>query len=181
LPNRQKRVSEIQPDRTAGRGRRQLPGKIRSNGRRFFIGYSKLVLSYGPMQRGQDPRLSVAQGVNAAMPVLAQRGSRAHAADNRATSAHAVIVSSFFLIVLAMCLVLGGHAAIDPLLKTAIAARESYAATGDVLYAMPDGIYCRHWSFNNMTGDVLESGIAPCPDDIARDHVRHTRGFAWMR
>jgi hypothetical protein len=99
--------------------------------------------------------------------------------DDGTTSAHAVIVSSVFLILLAASLLFGGHAAIDPLLRTVIAARDT-KAVGDVVYSMPDGKFCRHMSFDNVTAEVVEGTITPCPHDIARDEFRNkTGGFAW--
>jgi hypothetical protein len=108
-----------------------------------------------------------------------QIGPRVRLDDNGATSARAVIVSSLFFILLAASLLFGGHAAIDPLLRSVIAARDS-AATGDFVSAMPDGKFCRHMSFNNATSELIEGTIERCPDNIARDTFRNTaRGFAW--
>jgi hypothetical protein len=120
-------------------------------------------------------------------PVAADRAkrralqtSRLQVAGERTTSTHAVIVASLFLVVLAFGLLLGGHAAIDPLLRSAIAAREGQSM-GDVLYAMPDGIYCRHLSFDNATAEVAETAITHCPDDLVRYRARSPQGFAWGR
>jgi hypothetical protein len=60
-----------------------------------------------------------------------------------------------------------------------IAARDT-KAVGDVVYSMPDGKFCRHMSFDNVTAEVVEGTITPCPHDIARDEFRNkTGGFAW--
>jgi hypothetical protein len=100
-------------------------------------------------------------------------------AGDDATSAHAAIVSSLFLVVLAASLLFGGHAAIDPLLRSVAAARDA-RAVGDVVYSMPDGKYCRHMSFDNLTAEMVEGTVVPCPDDVARDEFRNkTDGFAW--
>jgi hypothetical protein len=99
--------------------------------------------------------------------------------EDGATSARAIIVSSIFLILLAATLLFGGRAAIDPLLRSAMAAREANAV-GDVVYSMPDGKFCRHMSFDNGTGDMAEGTVEQCPDDIARQEFRRTSsGFAW--
>jgi hypothetical protein len=99
--------------------------------------------------------------------------------EDGATSARAIIVSSLFLVLLAATLLFGGHAAIDPLLRSATAAREA-RAVGDVVYSMPDGKFCRHMTFDNGTGDMVEGTVERCPDDIARDEFRNTgNGFAW--
>ena len=104
--------------------------------------------------------------------------TQARLAEERAASARAVIASSLFLVLLAAALLVGGHAAIDPLLRSVIAARET-KAVGDVLYTMPDGIFCRHMSFDNATAEVVEGAIERCPTDISRGRARTSKGFAW--
>jgi hypothetical protein len=109
-----------------------------------------------------------------------RNGPRVRLDDNGATSARVVIVSSLFFILLAASLLFGGHAAIDPLLRSVIAARDS-AATGDFVSAMPDRKFCRHMSFDNATSEIIEGTVERCPDDMVREHFRDTsgRGFAW--
>ena len=80
----------------------------------------------------------------------ARRPSRARLQEERAKSASVAIASSLFLALIAAALLVGGHAAIGPLLRSAIAARDA-KETGDVVYTMPDGIFCRHMSFDNVT------------------------------
>jgi hypothetical protein len=94
------------------------------------------------------------------------------------TSLRAVIISSAFLMLFATATLVGGHAAIEPLLRSAVAAREA-KGIGDVVYAMPDGKLCRHMSFDNGTSEMVEGEIGPCPDGVARDMVRARRRFAW--
>lgn len=95
------------------------------------------------------------------------------------TSMRAVIVSTLFLVLITTAIMFGGHAAIDPLLRMATAARQS-ESVGDVMMPMPDGKYCRHMSFDNKTSEMNEGAIEPCPDDILRGQFRHSgRGFAW--
>jgi hypothetical protein len=106
------------------------------------------------------------------------RSTQARLAEERATSARAVIASSLFLMLLAATLLVGGHAAIDPLLRSVIAARET-KAVGDVLYTMPDGIFCRHMSFDNATAEVAEGAIERCPTDISKGRARTSKSFAW--
>jgi hypothetical protein len=98
--------------------------------------------------------------------------------DDGATSTRAVIASSTFLVLFAGTLLVGGHAAIDPLLRSVAQARES-RAVGDIVYTMPDGKFCRHMSFDNATAEMTENAIAPCQNDIARNRPRESRGFAW--
>jgi hypothetical protein len=97
-----------------------------------------------------------------------------------ATSLRAIIVSSLFLVLLAGSLLVGGHAAIDPLLRMAIAARDG-RTIGDVVLAMPDGKFCRHMSFDNNTAEIIEGAIERCPDGIINEHFRSVRNFAWVQ
>jgi hypothetical protein len=99
----------------------------------------------------------------------AGRRSRVWLAERRDKSARAGIVCALFLVLIAAALLIGGQAAIDPLLRSAIAARET-KALGDVFYAMPDGVYCRHMSFDNATAEVIEGALEPCSRDIAIEH-----------
>lgn len=110
----------------------------------------------------------------------ARRSARARFEAEREKSASVVIVSSLFLVLIAAGLLIGGHAAIDPLLQSAIAARGSNGpGAGEVLYTMPDGIFCRHVSFDNATAEMVEGAIERCADDITRDHAHSVNGFAW--
>jgi hypothetical protein len=94
------------------------------------------------------------------------------------TSVRAIIASSLFLVLLAAGMLFGGHAAIAPILRFAIDARNS-AGKGDVLLTMPDGKYCRHMSFDNATNDMIEGDIERCPEDISDDRGHSVQGFAW--
>ena len=107
----------------------------------------------------------------------ARRASWLRGGDD-ATSLRAVIVSSLFLMLFTTSLLVGGHAAIDPLLRMAIAARDG-RAIGDVVFAMPDGKFCRHMSFDNDTSEMLEGAVERCPDGIINEHFRSARNFAW--
>jgi len=100
--------------------------------------------------------------------------------DDDAASPRAVIVSSLFLMLLATSLLIGGHAAIDPFLRMAMTARDG-RPIGDVVFAMPDGKFCRHLSFDNDTAEILEGTVERCPDGVANAHwqTRAPGPFAW--
>ena len=98
--------------------------------------------------------------------------------EEHAKSGRIVIVSSLFLVLFTAALLVGGHAAIDPILQSAVDAREA-KGTGDVVVTMPDGIFCRHLSFDNVTAEISEGGIERCTKDIAGNRPRTGRGFAW--
>ena len=111
--------------------------------------------------------------------VGAKHPSRATLKDDRARSSRIAIVSSLFLAFVAAALLVGGHAAIDPLLQTAVDVREANG-TGDVVYTMPDGIFCRHMSVDNATGEVSGGGVERCTSNIARERPRTMRrNFDW--
>jgi hypothetical protein len=94
------------------------------------------------------------------------------------TSVRAIIASSAFLVLFSVTLMIGGHAAIDPLLRSAMAARET-RELGDVVVTMSDGKFCRHMSFDNATAEIVEGKVGPCPESVARGEFRTYRSFAW--
>jgi hypothetical protein len=98
------------------------------------------------------------------------------------TSLRAIIASSAFLVMFASTTLLGGHAAIDPLLRSLEKAREA-KNTGDIVYPMPDGQFCRHLSFDNTTAELAESTVGPCPNSVIRnaprDRFHSGRNFTW--
>jgi len=104
--------------------------------------------------------------------------SPARLAHGREHSLGTVIVSSLFAVLLAGAVLLGGHAAIGPLVSSAMAARDA-RPVGAVVYTMPDGIFCRHMAFDNVTAEITESAIAPCGVDLSRDRYRAQRSFGW--
>jgi hypothetical protein len=86
----------------------------------------------------------------------------------RANSLGLIITTSLFFILLASAIMFGGHAAIAPLLRGAAAAGNGNR-TGDIVYMMPDGVFCRHMSYDNATGDITENGVERCPEHIGED------------
>ena len=46
---------------------------------------------------------------------------------------------------------------------------------------MPDGIFCRHMSFDNVTAEMTEGAIERCADDIARAARPCVEGFCLGR
>lgn len=111
-------------------------------------------------------------------PGAAADYSRARREEKRANSVGLAITTSLLFALLAAALLVGGRVAIGPLLHRAAATRDA-SGTGDVVYTMPDGVFCRHMSFNNATAEVTEGAIEPCPDPIgAGRHASATR-FEW--
>lgn len=127
---------------------------------------------------GWDAGAWFVEADHVSVTALARRRSRARMDEERAKSGRVVIVSSLFLVLFTAALLVGGHAAIDPLLQSAVNARET-KGTGEVVVAMPDGIFCRHLSFDNVTAEITEGGIERCTKDIAGNRPHTGLGFAW--
>jgi len=104
--------------------------------------------------------------------------SRARREEKRTNSVGIAVTTSLLVALLATAILVGGHAAIVPLLHRAAAARDA-AGTGDVVYTMPDGVFCRHMSFNNATAEVTEGAIEPCPDPIGSGRHASATRFEW--
>src|SRR5579862_5318589 len=83
---------------------------------------------------------------------LARQRSRARVGERRAKIQRIVTVSALFAVLLSAGVLIGGQSKIDPLLRSAMGKSRG---TGDVVYAMPDGIFCRHMSFDNVTAQVI--------------------------
>jgi len=131
----------------------------------------------GPRIRGEDRSAWIADSNRISSSALRQ--GRRH--ETKVGSVHVVIVSALFLVLFASTLVVGGHAAIDPLVQAALAPHD----TGDksaVVYTMPDGVFCRRVSFDNVTAQVNEGPIERCQTDftIARERAR-PRAFSWRQ
>jgi len=127
---------------------------------------------------GWDAGAWFVEADHVSVTALARRRSRARMDEERARSGRVVIVSSLFLVLFTAALLVGGHAAIDPLLQSAVNARET-KGIGEVVVAMPDGIFCRHLSFDNVTAEITEGGIERCTKDIAGNRPHTGLGFAW--
>jgi hypothetical protein len=107
----------------------------------------------------------------------ARRPSRVGLEEERANSLSVVIASSLCLVLAAAAFLFSGHFAIGPMLRSAVAAREA-AGVGDVVLAMPDGVFCRHMSFDNVTGEVAESTIERCTTHLGSGRALVSK-FAW--
>ena len=86
---------------------------------------------------------------------------RARRDEQHAKAVRTGIVLSLFLVLLMAALLVGGRALIDPLLQSAGADREENRV-GEIVYTMPDGAFCRHLAFDNVTGEVTERAVEQC-------------------
>ncbi len=110
----------------------------------------------------------------------ARRAARAHREDVRAKSARLAVVLSLFLVFLAAALLIGGRVVIDPMLRSAAVARGTNRV-GTVVYTMPDGMFCRHLSFDNVTAELTEGAVEKCADEFTRRRASRASNFAWGR
>lgn len=139
-------------------------------------------LSYGSMSRngraGKDVGAWFVEANRIQVASLVKQRS-ADPDEGRAKSGRVVIVTSVFLLLLGAGVLLGGRAAIDPLLESAMG-REANA-TGDLVYTMPDGIFCRRLSFDNVTAEVTEGGIERCSEEATRRPITNKAisAFRW--
>ena len=108
----------------------------------------------------------------------ARGAARARRQEEREHSFGLIITISLSFILFAAAILIGGHAFIAPLLQRAAAARDA-SGTGEVVYTMPDGVFCRHVSFNNGTGDITEDGIVECPGSTANRAETEPPQFRW--
>jgi hypothetical protein len=103
--------------------------------------------------------------------------ARVRRQEEREHSLGLIITASLSFILFTAAILLGGHAIIAPLLQRAAAARDMNG-TGDVVYTMPDGVFCRYMSLDNGTGDLSEDGVEECPGRaVGRDN--EATQFRW--
>jgi hypothetical protein len=76
---------------------------------------------------GRDAGAWFVEADHVSVTALARRRSRARMDEERAKSGRVVIVSSLFLVLFTAALLIGGHAAIDPILQSAVDAALSVA------------------------------------------------------
>ena len=89
-----------------------------------------------------------------------------------------VVAGALFLVLVAATVLVTARTTIGPMLQSAAAARAA-VQTGAIVYALPDGIYCRQLSFDNATAEVKEGAMSRCNDKIERIRVQPKREFAW--
>jgi len=156
--------------------------EFRSNEKQLLIGDSMHLPLYAAMRAREDSSTDngswFAEENRVSVVSLAKRPTHARFSDGQAASGRVAIVSSLFLVMFAATLLIGGHAAIDPLLQSAADSREASSA-GAVVYTMPGGIYCRHVSFDNVTAQETEGGIERCTSDVSASFARSNRAISW--
>jgi hypothetical protein len=107
----------------------------------------------------------------------ASPSARARRDRERANSLGIVITSTLLFVLFSAALLVGGQAAFQPLFHHGIAAGDA-RSVGDVVEAMPDGVFCRHMSFDNATSEVVEGPIERCKTDIGGRALSPSK-FEW--
>lgn len=108
---------------------------------------------------------------------LERWSTRARRDERHAKAVRTGVVLSLFFVLLMAALLVGGRAIIDPLMLAASGDSEANRI-GEIVYTMPDGAFCRHLSFDNVTGTVTERTVEQCDENIGRPKRART-GFTW--
>jgi hypothetical protein len=131
---------------------------------------------------GADAAMESSEGsvepANAGAEARARGAARARRQEEREHSLGLIITISLSFILFAAAILLGGHAFIAPLLQRAATERDTNG-TGEVVYTMPDGVFCRHVSINNGTGDITEDAIVECPGSTVNREETEPPQFRW--
>jgi hypothetical protein len=129
-------------------------------------------------QAGTEAQWWVAAAGQINRRALARRAVQTRRNEQHAKNARVAIVLSLFLVLFAGAVLVGGRSFIDPLLRAAVDERES-KRIGDIVYTMADGAFCRHLSFDNMSGEVTQGTIERCAQAISGERPRAANGFTW--
>jgi hypothetical protein len=108
---------------------------------------------------------------------LGRRAARTRR-DEQHDNASVAIVLSLFLALLTAALLVGGGSVINPLMKVAVEAPDANRL-GEIVLTMGDGAFCRHFSFDNVTGELTEQAMQRCTVDVSRERPRAALGFTW--
>lgn len=98
--------------------------------------------------------------------------------EKRANSLALIVTTSLLFILIASALMVGGHAAIGPLLSRSVPTGEANT-TGDIVYTMPDQVFCRHMTFDNATGSINEGVTKRCEDSSDGADQSASTWFKW--
>jgi hypothetical protein len=103
---------------------------------------------------------------------------RRHRDDERAQSLALAITTALLFVLIAGAVMFGGRAAIAPLLRRDTA-HESNGRTAEVVYAMPDGVFCRRMAFDNATAAFTSAAVERCPASVAGADAPNAGRFVW--
>jgi hypothetical protein len=150
---------------------------IRKN---FFIVTESFLSFDSAMSAGKNAATDSVQWYVQADRAARRLGHGVHAADldeRRANSLALIITTSLLFVLLASALLVGGHAIISPLMRAP--AVNGFANRGDIVYTMPDGMFCQHMTFDNTTGRITAGGMDHCDSDLGGGRGSLSTGFKW--
>lgn len=121
--------------------------------------------SYSRMRSNQAPDRNV-------------RASGCARSETGVASRRVIVAGSLVLVLVGATFLAGARTTIGPLLQSSADARAA-KQTGDIVYALPDGVYCRRVAFDNATAEIKEGPLHLCGESIGRARAHSTRQFAW--
>ncbi len=146
----------------------------------ILIARARFVVFRGAMRSADDGSPETVEWFVEADHSAALRRARALVRsrhERRANSYGVIIISTLLFVLFASALTVGGHAVISPFVRATVAARNA-RDSGEVVFTMPDGLFCRHMSFDNLTGEVRGGEIARCAHPVAGSGAANSR-FQW--
>lgn len=105
--------------------------------------------------------------------------SRRRRADERANSLALAVTTALLFVLIAATVMFGGRAAIAPLLSRNPESGLEANRTGAVVFAMPDGVFCRRMAFDNFTAEVTSVAVERCPGAMGVDGGPGAGKFNW--
>ena len=148
--------------------RRHAPNfeSIRSNfliGGAMFLGFAGC-MSAGRTEDGETMAWYVEPGhFGAPRTVLRRRRRRS---DGRVNSLAVAVTAALLFVLVASAVMFGGRTALGTLLPRDGATASDADRTGSIVYAMPDGVFCRRMAFDNATAEVKSIAVERCPGAI---------------
>jgi hypothetical protein len=97
--------------------------------------------------------------------------------DERAQSLALAITTALLFVLIAGAVMFGGHAAIEPLMHQNTT--RDLNGTSEVVYAMPDRVFCRRMAFDNTTAEITRADVEPCPAAIGGTDAPSAGEFKW--
>ena len=88
---------------------------------------------------------------------------RRRRADGRVNTLAFAVTAALLFVLVAGAVMFGGREAIAPLLSRDAASAAQPNRTGAIVYAMPDGVFCRRMAFDNATAAVTSVAVERCP------------------
>ena len=113
------------------------------------------------------------------LPAEARRDLR-RSHESRTNFVHAVIASSFFVVVLGASLFLGAVMMVGAFRSwNASDSMTSDGRTGRVARPLNDGTFCHYMVFDNKTALAVEDRVGRCDEGKPKPKLERPRTFSW--